>query len=220
MPCWRKRVGRLEFENPTVRREVFDVGRAAVMLLLLGCTDTLTTPDGDERVRGALWIDAPVTGSEADAIVLVSNTPIPCEADEVPDDPNTPADETAGALQWWEAQLTTAATREGSVILAFWLFNAVVDADFTIDSSRDEGGWAVGYRVVEAALEARDGPYFFYTVEDDETEWDLAGDVSVVKGDESVQVTADLGEWATEVDAERCDNTVLVRAFYELIAGV
>lgn len=187
--------------------------------LLASCVDTLTTPSGDERVRGALWIEAPLVSNEEDALVIVSNTPIPCEAEQVADDPNTPADETAGALEWWEAQLGTAATREGSVILALWLTGGVTESEFEIDYLGDRDGWAVAYRVVESVLEARDGPYFYYEVSEWETEQDLSGNVTVVRSEAAVRVTANLDDWATDAEAERCDNTVLVRAFYEYIVG-
>lgn len=188
------------------------------MLFLLGCSETLTTPDGEERVRGALWIEAPFASNPDDALVIVSNSPIPCSAEEVADNPGTPADETAGALQWWEAQLATAATREGSVLLALWLHEGAKESSFTLGLGVDGTSAGVGYRVVESALEARDGPYFYYTVTENDVDRALVGTVEVEKSDLGVHVVAELEDWAAEVTAEPCENTVLVRSFYEYLA--
>ena len=188
------------------------------MLFLLGCIETLTTPEGQERVRGALWIEAPLANNPDDALVIVSNSPIPWAAEEVADNAGTPADETAGALQWWEAQIASAVTREGTVLVGLWLADGATKSAFDIGSDTESKSSGVGYRVVESALEARDGPYFYYQVTESELDGDLTGTVTLERGETAVRVTADLGEWAVDAQAEVCENTVLVRSFYEYLA--
>lgn len=188
------------------------------MLFLLGCVDTFTTPEGDERVRGALWIEAPLANNPDDALVIVSNSVIPCVAEEVADNAGTPADETAGALQWWEAQIASAVTREGTVLLALWLSGGTTKSAFDVGPDADTLSSGVGYRVIESVLEARDGPYFYYQVTESELDGALSGTVSLERGETDVRVIADLGEWAVDAQTEVCENTVLVRSFYEYLA--
>jgi hypothetical protein len=191
-----------------------------MILTFLACAQTIRTPDGEERVRSALWIEGPRAGQPDEAFAIVANTPIPCRPEQVADDSNTPTDETAGAQEWWEAQLGTAITREGAVLFLIFLREGGTLDSVNVGPVSNPEGWGLGYRVVEAELQGRDGPYFYYSPTT--VNWDARseGTVELDRNDEFVSINANVGEWIVDVAAERCDNPALVTAIYDFAGSL
>lgn len=184
-----------------------------MLLLLAGCA-TFQTPAGEERVRGALWVDGAITNA-AGAFVIVANSPVPCEAEPTEDDPTTETDEAAGAVGWWQAQLQSAVSREGTQVLAIWLGgDAASGGDFMVDAAgwmRDDPGvgGAFALSVTESAASERDGAIFVNEPYDYVLKSDLEGSVTASVNDLQAEVTFDLGPWAGTVTTERCENAEL-----------
>ncbi len=161
----------------------------------------MTTPDGEERVRGALWLEAPF-GNEASAIGVVTNSVLPCEA-EVSDDPDTVTDESAEALGWWGDTVEAAMAREGSVVVVMFLANA--SGDYALGTG---GAPAAAYRVDESSWTSDGRQVDAYTL-DDARRGDATVDAS---GDTQVLVDFAFDGWAAAVPLDRCDNDRLVNA--------
>lgn len=139
---------------------------------LVGCLGRLTTPDGADVVRGALFLDIDDPTYDGDILVgVVLNSSLPCEPDAAEDDPATPlTDEAAMAEAWWRAQVASAFTREGAVAVGFvllrepgvrWAGRYDLHEDTLDDPARrvDEGlgraGSGFWYRVSEAEVDDR-----------------------------------------------------------------
>ncbi len=86
----------------------------ALALLAIGCAPhgVIRTERGSDRVRTAFHIDTELYGAEATAVVL-SNSHFPCALPTVPD---------PDAITQAEREYYMAWNREGSVVLAFVLF--------------------------------------------------------------------------------------------------
>lgn len=93
---------------------------------LVGCLGTLTTPDGADVVRGALFLDVDTDAYDGEVLLgLVFNSSFPCAPEDAEDDRGTPlSDEAAMSEAYWRAQLASAFTREGAVVVGFVLFRA------------------------------------------------------------------------------------------------
>jgi hypothetical protein len=102
-----------------------------MLFLLAGCAPmgTLVTKDGEEPIRGAIFypIPDPATTIQFDggdaSVLLVANSALPCEPDDVENDPYTDEDEELEAQKYWEYQLYSAFSREGALTVGFVLFN-------------------------------------------------------------------------------------------------
>ncbi|MBM4389597.1 MAG: hypothetical protein FJ090_00635 [Deltaproteobacteria bacterium] len=169
---------------------------------------TLQTPDGPERIRGAVVLDDPF--DEADAsLVVVTNSPLPCEAD-VADDPATTRDEEAEALAWWADGVEAAAAREGAVVVAFVLPGG--DGEFDIGGA---GAYWLAYRVIESGWE--DGERVIYEYEDDRR---ATGTATLAAGGDTIDVSFEVGDWSGSVSAPPCDSAWLSGLIIDLFGGL
>lgn len=157
-----------------------------LLLLALACVGTFQTDDGPDAVRTALYFDvnaAEGTTNPAvprEIIILLLNSTVPCRAPEVENDPETDTvDEAAAAVQYWQAQLYSAFSREGALAVAMGLYTYEPDWEgrytFEADAftnARDLlesetrvafGSW---YRVDEAVLLEADGVFYTYAATD------------------------------------------------------
>lgn len=114
------------------------------MLLLLGCAPSFVGPAGPETLRAALIFE-----EDGHPWVLLANSYLPCDG-ETEDDPRTVEDEEAIAIAYRSAQVATALTREGALVVALGL--------------PGDGSWEVGkeatgawYYVEEAMRYGQDG---------------------------------------------------------------
>lgn len=195
-----------------------------MLLLLVGCAE-FETPDGTERVRGALWVDGALVNADG-AFLVVANSPVPCEAEVVPDDPATDADETASAQAWWSAQLQSALTREGAALLTLWLGGTAADGgDFSLTSDgwmRDVpgGGGAVSLRVKESVASSRSGLVYVNQPVDYALDTGLEGDVSAAVADDTAQVRFDVEGWSGDVELQRCVNPALATVLVDQLVAI
>lgn len=176
------------------------------VLLLVGCADVLHTERGDEPVRGALWVEGLYANVPEYTALVVANSPLPCAPEAVEDDPATDdVDEAASATTWWQAQVRSAFTREGAVVLWVWFPAGDADPQVVLGAS-EPGGFGFRWRVEEAALAAREGAVSTWQP----TEWQLDSDdrgVAVLAGaDTHMTAEVELGEWSGAWEAERCDR--------------
>jgi hypothetical protein len=198
-----------------------------MLLWLAGCA-TFTTPDGEERVRGALWVDGALANADG-ALVVVANSPVPCRAEEVADDPATDTDEAAAASAWWEAQLQSAVTREGAAVLVLWLGgDAAAGGEFTVAAEGwmgDESGQggAMSLQVREAAAPERDGAIYLDQPVDYALRPNLTGAAAATVREADADVTFAVEGWEGTTTVERCDNPVLanvvMRSLVEMLTG-
>lgn len=192
-----------------------------MLLLLLAC-GALTTPDGEERVRGGLWLEGAFANSPGTVVVVLANSPVPCEPTVVEDDPRTEADEAASAEAWWEAELAAALNREGAALLLLVLSGADQVDDFEVGgalslSGATGSGSAVAVRVVEAAVEESADALHAWVPIEVEVDERLSGEAHASPGLDVVGLTLDLGEWGASTELQRCDNVELVP---RAVAGV
>ncbi len=192
-----------------------------MLLVLLGC-GALATPDGEERVRGGLWLEGAFANSPGTVVALVANSPVPCEPAVVDDDPRTKADEAASAEAWWEAELGAALNREGAALLLLVLSGAGETEDFEVGGPLSLNGSvgtgsAVAIRVVEAAVEESTEALHAWVPTEVEVDERLHGEAHVRPDAGVVGLTLDLGEWGATTELERCDNVDLVP---RAVAGV
>lgn len=205
--------------------------------LLLGCIGHFSSDAGREPVRAAWWFDprqvTDTPGSPGEAprqrVVLLANSPLPCAAEAVENDPDTPdVDEAAAAALYWQQQAYAALHREGALAVALGL--ATWEEDFSgryaIEAdaasaaeallvSTTHVAWAAWFRVDEASVVSTDG--IFYTYELETVSFDAAvaapAWAEVEEGDDalaghfSFEPTALSGSFR----AEGCDNAELYR---------
>lgn len=190
-------------------------------LTLLGCT--FTTPDGEEPIHGALWVDDVFANFPGSAMVVVANSPLPCEPDDTEDVPATAVDEVASAESWWVAQLQSAFTREGAAAVAIWLGgNAAEGGEFVVSpegwlTSESGRGGGAALQVQEAVLLQRDGALFQYEPTEFTRDTSLQGTASATVGDTTAEVTFNLGDWRGRAVTERCVNPALASAVVSLL---
>ncbi|GDX82654.1 hypothetical protein LBMAG42_44650 [Deltaproteobacteria bacterium] len=190
-------------------------------MTLLGCS--FTTPQGEEPIHGALWVDEVFANFPGSAMVVIANSPLPCEPEDTVDVPATAVDEVASAESWWVAQLQSAFTREGAAAVALWLGgNAAEGGEFVVSPkgwlSADAGqGGGAALLVEEAVLLQRDGALFQYEPTEFTRDTALTGTASATVGDTTAEVTFDLGAWRGTATAERCVNPALSGAVVELL---
>lgn len=206
-----------------------------LVVLLAACGPRFHTDDGAEPVRGALWFDpVTVSGSTADPgvapkqrLVVLTNTPMPCDPLELENDPDTPAvDEAAAAILYWEGQVYSALNREGALAVGLGLYTWEDDFtgayDVQSDASVNAEAWLVGtthvafgawYRVDEASVEEVDG--IFYTYAPVEVSYDVAvaAPAWVEVEDDGDDLSGSFSFEPTELSgrfrATRCDNSTL-----------
>lgn len=190
-------------------------------LTLLGCT--FTTPQGEMPIHGALWVDEVFANFPGSAMVVIANSPLPCEPDDVEDVPATAVDEVASAESWWVAQLQSAFTREGAAAVALWLGGDaaeggefVVSRDGWLTTTAHRGGGAA-LQVQEAVLLQRDGALFQYEPTELTRDTALAGTASATVGDITAEVTFDLGDWRGTATTARCVNPALSSAVVQML---
>lgn len=169
---------------------------------------TLQTPDGPERIRGALVLEDPYRSGEG-FLVVVANSPLACEADRH-DDQSTVRDEAAEAQAWWADSLDAAAKREGAVVVSFFL--ASLDDEQVL--SADANDWAA-YRVIESGWV--DGERVVYDYELDQRG---TGRATGTRPDERFEVDFEVEGYAGRFTAEGCDEPELVGAIIELYASI
>ncbi len=153
-------------------------------LLLLGCLGTLRSASGEDEVRGALWFagrEGDLTGTDAsattpvEALVLVSNSSLPCAPESVVDDPSTGIDEAAAAKEYWQQQVASAFQREGAilVLLGAYTWSDSLTGDYTVAPTALEDhltelattprvGFGAWMRVNEAAVDDSSGLFYAY----------------------------------------------------------
>ncbi len=165
---------------------------------------TLQTPDGPERIRGALVLEDPDALGNA-ALAVVANSPVPCEA-TAEDDPATVRDEEAEALAWWADGIEAAAFREGAVVVMFALEGFPVEGETPLGS-----GFWLAYRVNESGWE--DGERVLYDYDADPRG---SGEATIALAGDEVDIDFEVGEWSASVRAPRCTNAALTGAFAEL----
>lgn len=193
-----------------------------MIFLLAACGGQLHTSDGDERVRTALWFDQGATGGVSTVAILSANSTIPCEAQDVPNDPDTPdIDEAASAVEWWQAQLAAAVTREGAWIA---VFRYGVDAGAlptgTIDLSPDgwsgdtaEHGGAGWLHIIESQLDEQSGAIYTYEPLEYEVDELAVGDLHAADAGGQLGITFDLGnDLSGSFSAEKCESEALISA--------
>lgn len=210
----------------------------ALAVALPGCMGTLRTPDGADRVRGALWFEAPdaAPGLHA-AVVLVTNSRLPCAAPEVEDDPDTPDDEAAAARIYWSGEVVSAFTREGAVVVAMVLYTRLSDWDgaYAVSADPQSGdAWsasraasAAWYEVQEAELVGVDGLFYQYspTLLQYDDPVDAPGDIEVAVDGETMEGTFSFlsSDVSGRFQADTCDNEALynvaIRQFEEMATG-
>lgn len=211
-----------------------------LLFALVGCTDVLRTPTGDETLRGALWfedvLDAGSTQTHASLLIL-SNSSLPCNADTVEDDPDTTEDEAASAQIFWQGQIASAFTREGAFLVAIELLSHSTEwsGSYEIDDTTifnptaalalmPNPAWGVWFQIQEATLEDTDG--FFYTYTPTLVEYDSAvappGTVNAEAGDDHIEgdFTFDADHVSGTYGADRCDNTALYNQLWQYVLNV
>lgn len=218
------------------------------LLLLTGCLGTLRSSEGSDLVRGALWFagrEGVLNGSETSgadtpnqALVLLANSQLPCAPDDVEDDPETGLDEAAAAKQFWQAQVASAFSREGAVVvlLGLYTWSDTLTGDYAVSpdalqehltllASEPRVGFGAWMRVNEAEVEETSG--LFYTYVDTDVDYEAAADETssvsfTVAGGLEREVRDGeraSGEFQLEPSgmsgtfhAERCDNDTLYTA--------
>lgn len=146
-----------------------------LVLLATGCMGTLHTEDGREPVRGALRFDfeepTQIGYSRGAATLLLAlNSTLPCDPEEVEDDPATfGVDEAGSAKLFWKGQVLSALAREDALVVGFILYregDAAIDGRYALhedtlyapDARVDADGRAAAgfwYRVEEAGGDTR-----------------------------------------------------------------
>lgn len=191
------------------------------LLTLFACS--FLTPSGEEPIRGALWVDEVFANYPGSAMVVIANSPLPCEPDDTEDVPATAVDEVASAESWWVAQLQSAFTREGAAVVVIWLGgNAAEGGEFVVspngwltpESGRGGGGALL---VEEAVLLERDGALFQYEPTEFTRYTELSGTASATVDDATAEVTFELGDWSGAATTERCVNRALSSAVVDLL---
>lgn len=148
---------------------------ALAALLSTGCLGTLHTEDGREPVRAALRFDFEEPTQigytlGAATLVLALNSTLPCDPEEVEDDPDTfGIDEAGSAKLFWKGQILAALAREDALVVGFVLYregDAPVDGRYALHEDtllapdarvEADGRAAAGfwYRVEEAGGDTR-----------------------------------------------------------------
>lgn len=218
------------------------------LLLLTGCLGTLRSSEGSDLVRGALWFagregvlnGSETTGAETpnSVLVLLANSQLPCAPDDVEDDPETGLDEAAAAKEFWQAQVASAFSREGAVVvlLGLYTWSDALTGDYAVSpdaledhlsllSSEPRVGFGAWMRVNEAEVDETSGMFYSYVDTDvdfeagaDETSamsFSVAGgldhevrDGERASGDFQLQPSGMSGTF----HADRCDNDTLYTA--------
>ncbi len=160
---------------------------------------TLQTPDGPERIRGALVVEDPDSPGD-DALVVVANSPIACDVN-VEDDPATTRDEEAEAEAWWADSIAAAAYREGAVVVLLLVEDFLDEGERVLDP--DETPWAA-YRVHESGWE--DGERVIYDYDLDRRG---VGTAHVAPLGEDIELSFDVQGWSASVRAPRCSERAL-----------
>ena len=206
------------------------------LLTLAGCMGALRTEDGADRIRGALWFADDADGP-TETLVLLSNSALPCAAEDTPDDPETGLDEQAAALQYWQAQAASAFTREGAIVvmLGLYTWNTAQQGDYALSADGLEQhlslleasprvGFGTWLRVLESEVTESNGVFSNYTVTDLDFEAAAAAPSHATldeRAGERLSGDFDLGSSGISGDfhAEHCDNPALYTAvFNEVVA--
>lgn len=215
-----------------------------LLFALLACAPgELSTEDGPDTLRAALFFAPDASLSVAargtrQVYVLLANSTVPCEPDDVEDDPTTEADETNVAREYWMAQLYTAFSREGArVVLATlitgaevdWLGRYDADADAWDPTSaaervaeHDRVAAAAWFHVEEAAVDDINGVLYASEIEIVESEHERAvdgGGFDIVAKDSVLEGAFDFPEadLSGRFTADRCDNAELLTALYHAL---
>lgn len=152
-----------------------------------GCMGTLRSAEGTDLIRGAVWFagrEAELNGTATSdtpdtplqTLTLLSNSTLPCEPEQVTDDPETGIDEAAAAQEYWQAQVLSAFTREGAVLvlLGAYTWSDALTGDYTVSpealqdhlallATTPRVGFGAWMRVNEAAVDESTGMFFSYT---------------------------------------------------------
>ncbi len=193
-----------------------------MIFVLLACADQFHTARGDETVRAALWFDQGATGGVSTVAVIAANSTIPCEAEDVKNNPDTPTiDEAASAVEWWQAQLAAAVTREGAWIA---VFRYGVDAgalptgkiDLAPDGwpgDTDGFGGAGWLHINESRLGEQLGAVYTYEPTDYDVDELAVGELVASDDAGKLGVTFDLGvDLSGAFSAEKCESDALISA--------
>jgi hypothetical protein len=118
------------------------------LLTIAGCMGTLRSDEGADRVRSALWFSGNADGP-TETLVLIANSALPCAPEDTTDDPETGLDEQAAALQYWNAQVASAFSREGAIVvmLGLYTWTPAVEGDYALT----EEGLAQHLSLLEAS---------------------------------------------------------------------
>lgn len=214
-----------------MRRALAGVGLIGA---LAGCGGTIRTADGVEPIRGALWFGPDAVGEDASQmLVVLANSPFPCAAEDVADDPATSSDEAAAAAAYWQAQLGSALAREGAWVVVLRLVSRGTDplGVYPLDpTALDDpdgalaglprvgfGAWA---HVVESAVTATDGlvsAYAITTLDEDVAEAPGVATLDALSDGGTLSGTAALlpADVSVRFDAERCTNADLAGVVLE-----
>jgi hypothetical protein len=195
----------------------------------MACGGVLHTPWGDEPVLTALYFDEDTVGAEGATWLIAANSAVPCEAEEVEDDPDTEEDEEASAEAYWDAQVAASATREGALLVLIFL-----------DSEGEDGRWAFSEAAWTGGADDADaGRALWYHVEEAEAERDGVVSTSVptrvewgVAGEEGWVELRELGAGLNAAfslapepvtgtfTAQRCASVELAAHAAELVSGL
>ncbi len=208
-----------------------------MLLGLLGCSGTFHTDQGGDAVRSALYFDVNalegITNPEvpSEVLILLLNSTVPCRAPEVENDPATATvDEAAAAVEYWQAQVYSAFSREGALAVAMGLYTyepawdgrysfhptAFTDARDLLQAETRVafGSW---YRVDEAVL--LDSQGVFYTYSPTDISFDAAvGEPAwlnlAAQGDDTLSGNFSFTptELSGNFSAQGCDNRELLDA--------
>lgn len=205
---------------------------------LLGCMGTLQTGEGAEPVRAALYLEveepAMIGLSSGQAtLLLLLNSSLPCDPEEVADDLGTEKDEAAMARSYWEVQVASAFAREGALAVGLVLYRGEDEDRIGRYEIHEDTILAPDPRV-EADGRAAAG--FWYRVDesevDEEVGVELINEVEASSGDMQVGAPAwaeverdEDGRLAGRFDfspsplggtfrAERCGNDTLRNLLY------
>lgn len=210
------------------------------IVTLAGCTDVLRSPTGTETLRGGLWFDEVLddtSGQTHASLLLLANSPLPCNPEAVADDPDTTDDEAASAQVYWQGQIASALTREHAFVVAIELLShstvwtgtydvdntTVYNAVASLNASSNPA-WAFWFQIQEATLDDNDG--FFYTYIPTLVAYDNAvpapGTVNVEEDGDRLD-----GDFLFSADhvsgtfgVERCDNQSLYNQLWQYLLNI
>lgn len=205
------------------------------LLALMACADRVVTPSGRDYVRAAVWLEvstpALLAFPDGDVLLgLVLNSDLPCEPEDVDDDPDTDhLNEQDMADNYWDAQLASALFREGAFVAGYLLYREPgqrwqgawdlhEDTMFDPQARAAAGGGraAAGfwYHVTDAGVEDRDEALLVNETETYEADFQVAAPAWVdVDSTEEGVLEGAFDYWPAQASgtfhAERCTSDQL-----------